>query len=114
MFGLEPHPIGKRLVIINRLVGFFCLLLASAWVALVNGQPLFNGDTTAYVRGADFAIVYFLGPKFATSWPQERTLQGVEQRQQHEVPGVKNGGEGGLYSPIFKTVLAGRSIYYSD
>ena len=112
MFGLEPHPIGKRLVIINRLVGFFFLLLASAWVALVNGQPLINSDTTAYVRGADFAIVYFLGPKFATSWTQERTLQGVEQRQQHDVHEVKAGGEVSLDSPFDKTVMAGRSIYY--
>jgi len=112
MFSLGPHPIGKKFVIIDRLVGFFFLLLASTWAALVNGQPLFNSDTTAYVRGADFAIVYFLGPKFATAWTQERTLQGVEQRQQHEVPGVKNGGEVGLNSPFDKTVMAGRSIYY--
>jgi len=112
MFSFEPHPIGKRLVIINRLVGFFFLLLASTWVALVNGQPLFNIDTTAYVRGADFAVAYFLGPKFATSWTQERTLQGVEQRQQHEVHGVKNGGEVSLNSPFDKSVMAGRSIYY--
>src|ERR1700723_4680819 len=110
MFGFGAPPIGKRLVIINRLVGFFFLLLARAWVALVNGQPLFNIDTTAYVRGADFAVVYFLGPKFATSWTQERTLQGVEQRQQHEVHGVENGGEVGLNSPFDKTVMAGRSI----
>ena len=78
MVRLEPHPIGRRLANINRLVAFLFLLLASTWVALVNGQPLFNVDTTAYVRGADFAVVYFLGPKYATAWTQERTLQGVE------------------------------------
>ena len=82
-------------------------------MALVNGQPLFNVDTTAYVRGADFAVVYFLGPKFATAWTQERTLQGVEPPpQQHEVHGVKSGGEVSLNSPFDKSVMAGRSIYY--
>ena len=112
MSGLEPHLIGRRLVIIKRSLALFFLLLASSWVALVNGQPLFNTDTTAYVRGADFAVVYFLGPKFATSWTQERTLQGVEQPRQHEVNGGKNGGEVGLNSPFDNAVMARRSIYY--
>ena len=112
MSSSEPRPIGKRLVINNRYVGVFVLLLASAWVALVNGQPLFNIDTPAYVRGADFAVVYFLGPKFATSWTQDRTRQGMEQRQKHEVHEVKNGGEVRLNSPFDQAVIAGRSIYY--
>lgn len=102
----------KQGVTINRVVAFFFLLLTSAWVALVNGQPLFNIDTTAYVRGVDFAVVYFLGPKFATSWTQERTLQGLEQEQPHNVRGEKRGGEINLNSPFDKTVMAGRSIYY--
>jgi hypothetical protein len=104
--------IGQSLVTFNRRVALFLLLVATAWVALVNGQPLFNTDTTAYVRGADFAVVYFLGPKFATSWTQERTLQGVEQRQQHEGHDVKHGGIVSLDSPFDKAVMAGRSIYY--
>jgi hypothetical protein len=97
---------------INHSVAFCILLLASAWVALVNGQPLFSVDTTAYIRGADFAAVYFLGPKFATSWTQGRTLQGVEQHQPQNVLGKISGGELSLNSPFDKAVMAGRSIYY--
>jgi|SRR5579862_647651 len=102
----------SRLVIINRLVAYLFLLLASTWVALANGQPLFSADTTAYVRGADFAVVYFLGPKFATTWTQERTLQGVEQRQSPNVRGAIDGDKFSLNSPFDKSVMAGRSIYY--
>ena len=50
------------------------LLVASVWAALVNGQPFFMDDTSAYVRGPDFAVVYLLGDKFASSWTQDRTL----------------------------------------
>jgi hypothetical protein len=85
--------------------------MASAWVALVNGQPLFMADTSAYVRGPDFAVVYLFGNKFATTWTQDRTLQGSE------APALTaNTGSpvhsGSLDSPFDKAVLAGRSIYY--
>lgn len=96
---------------INRLVVLFFLLMASAWAALVNGQPFFMGDTSAYVRGPDFAVVYLFGNKFATSWTQERTLQGAEHPPQHataEAPAE----DVTLNSPYDKAVLAGRSIYY--
>ena len=67
----------------NRLIAVFLLLMASAWVALVNGQPLFMADTSAYVRGPDFAAVYLFGDKVATSWTQERTLHRAEHSSQH-------------------------------
>jgi putative flippase GtrA len=86
--------------------------MASAWVALVNGQPLFMADSTAYVRGPDFAVVYFLGPKFATSWTQERTLEGAERRQIHEQNGGSENRGASLNSPFDNAVMAGRSIYY--
>jgi KaiC/GvpD/RAD55 family RecA-like ATPase len=38
---------------------------ASVWAALVNGQPYFMADTSAYVREPDFAVVYLFGDKFA-------------------------------------------------
>ena len=96
----------------NRLIALFLLLMASAWVALVNGQPLFMADSTAYVRGPDFAIVYFLGPKFATSWTQQRTLQGLEQHQITDHNDGSRNRETSLNSPFDKAILAGRSIYY--
>jgi putative flippase GtrA len=99
-------------VTFNRLIALFLLLLASAWIALVNGQPLFMADTSAYVRGPDFAVVYFLGPKFATSWTQERTLQGMEGHQVNEQKGGPTNPDVSLNSPFDKAIMAGRSIYY--
>ena len=66
-------------------------------------------DTSAYVRGPDFAIVHFLGNRFATAWTQERTLSkgkassDANPSDTIHVP---------LNSPYEKAVLAGRSIYY--
>jgi putative flippase GtrA len=95
----------------NRLIALFLLLLASAWVALVNGQPLFMTDTSAYVRGPDFAAVYFFGNQVATSWTQERTLQRTEQpsRQANSDSPVHDMS---LNAPYDKAVLSGRSIFY--
>ena len=96
---------------INRLTALFLLLMASAWVALVNGQPLFISDTTAYVRGPDFAAVYFLGKNFATSWTQERTLQGNENPKNGDATSTSASGSR-LNSPFDSAIMAGRSIYY--
>src|SRR5664280_976876 len=85
--------------------------MASAWAALVNGQPFFMGDTSAYVRGPDFAVVYLFGNKFATSWTQERTLQGAQHPPQHAIAGSP-AEDVTLNSPYDKAVLAGRSIFY--
>ena len=65
---------------VKGLVVLCILLFVSIWVALVNGQPLFHPDSSAYVRGPDFAVVYFLGDKFATAWTQKRTLEGIRIR----------------------------------
>src|SRR5690242_2336735 len=85
--------------------------MASAWVALVNGQPLFMSDSTAYVRGPDFAVVYFLGDKFATALTQKRTLEGLRPttNDQATKPAAQ---ETRLNSPFDKAILSGRSIYY--
>ena len=101
------HPLRTR-----RLVALFFLWVAGAWIALVNGQPLFHVDSTAYVRGPDFAVVYFLGSKFATSWTQVRTLQGLEEREHHVKNDVSDSSEVGLNSPFDKAIISGRSIYY--
>ena len=96
----------------NRVIVLFLLLMGSAWVALINGQPLFMANSTAYVRGPDFAIVYFFGPKFASSWTQERTLQGLKEHQAREQIAAPTSDEVRLNSPFDKAVMAGRSIYY--
>src|SRR5262245_43028007 len=93
-----------------KIAALFLLLMASAWPALVNGHPFFFPDTSNYVRCPDFTVVYFLGKKFATSWTQERTLQGVEHPSRDKIAGSDRNV--GLNSPFDKAVLAGRSIYY--
>ena len=99
---------GDRRVSLSRLSVLCLLLIASAWVALINGQPFFMADTSAYVREPDFAAVYFLGPKFATSWTQDRTLQG----RNNAVPQTAHRDDPPLNSPFEGSILAGRSIYY--
>ena len=79
-------------------------------MALINGQPFFMPDTSAYTRGPDFAVVYFLGPRFASAWTQGRTLHGgaaAEARTRSEAPAFLP-----LNSPFDKAILKGRSIYY--
>jgi len=87
------------------------LLAASAWAALVNGQPFFLDDTSAYIRGPDFAIVHFLGDRFATTWTQDRTLRAekIRSTSKNNSTSVQDVP---LNSPYDKAVLAGRSVYY--
>jgi putative flippase GtrA len=102
-------------VTFNRVIVLFLLLMWSAWAALINDQPFFMADSSAYIRGPDFATVYFLGPKFATSWTQERTLQGInylKQHQIHEKVAAPTSEDVRLNSPFDKAVMGGRSIYY--
>jgi len=95
---------------VSRLIGLFALLLAGMWVALVNGQPLFHPDTSAYVRGPDFAVVYFFGNRFATSWTQKRTLEGPRTTSSNTSDSAAQGSP--INSPFDQSVLSGRSIYY--
>ena len=94
---------------LSRFATIFLLLVGSAWAALVNGQPFFMEDTSAYVRGPDFAIVHFLGNRFASAWTQERTLNKGKVSSHTNPSETKHVP---LNSPYDKAVLAGRSIYY--
>ena len=96
---------------ITRLFVLSILAIASVWVAVVNGQPLFHPDSSTYVRGPDFTAVYFLGNKFATSWTQQRTLNGAQTsmsdvKQKAAIKHIE------LNSPFDHSVLSGRSVYY--
>src|SRR5690348_9283667 len=95
---------------LGRAIALLALLVASTWVALFNGQPLFHPDTSAYVRGPDFAVVYLFGNNFATSWTQERTLEG--KKGNHTITKKQKAPEVRLNSPFDNSVLNGRSIYY--
>jgi len=87
------------------------LLIASAWIALVNGQPLFYFDTTSYVRGPDYAVVHLLGSNFASSWTQDGQLEHPRESTAGESQTPAN-RTGSLSSPSEQAVLSGRSIYY--
>jgi hypothetical protein len=81
--------------------------LLGIWPALTNGSPFFYYDTTAYVRGADFAISKVLGSRFATDWAkdQRRTIQPQSSMASAGPPAV--GPKAGR-----RVVLAGRSVIY--
>ena len=81
--------------------------LLGIWPALTNGSPFFYYDTTAYVRGADFAISKVLGSRFATEWAkdQRRVIQPKSSVAGADPPAV--GQKAGR-----RVVLAGRSIIY--
>lgn len=96
----------------GRLLTLCILSVASAWIALVNGQPLFYPDTTAYVRGPDYAVVRLLGSKFKSSWTQERNLQNPQEPTGGERQMTPATRRGSLNSPSEQAVLSGRSIYY--
>ncbi len=95
----------------DRIIVLFLLLLASTWAALVNGGPFFMQDTTAYVREPDFAVVYLLGPKFATSWTQESTIK-ADKNTVQTTNSTSINPRVPLNAPFQKAILAGRSFYY--
>jgi hypothetical protein len=97
-------------VTVGRAITLFLLLVATTWAAIVNGQPFFMADTSAYVRAPDFAVVYALGPRFASAWTQQRTLQAENQRP--DSSGEQTSSTVPLNAPFDKAVLGGRSIYY--
>jgi len=101
-------------VTLNRLTVLFLLLMASVWVALINGQPLFMTDSTAYVRGPDFAVVYEFGSKFATTWTQKRTIEGVQNSERKDESESPSAATPRLNSPFDKAIMAGRSICTSS
>ena len=85
-----------------------CAVLAAAvammWAALVNGQPFFTPDTSAYVRGPDVAVVKLLGARFASPWARQ------EPPSAHVMPAKTGAALSHSYDD--NEVLAGRSIYY--
>jgi len=82
----------------------YFLALLGAVVLLIptflNGYPFFYYDSSAYVRGPDFAIREIINPKLTTVW------SGVEVASDKILPASSSPGEAA------KTILSGRSVYY--
>lgn len=95
---------------IKRLAVILLLMLMGAWAVLVNQQPFFLEDTSAYVREPDFAVVHALGARFATEWTQPRTLEGAEGHPQAQSLASKSPIR--LNDPFHKATISGRSIFY--
>jgi len=86
---------------------FAAVTLLGIWPSLTNRSPFFYYDTTAYVRGADFAVSKVLGSHFATDWAkdQRRIIQPQSLVASADPPAL--GQKAGR-----RVVLAGRSIIY--
>jgi hypothetical protein len=93
----------------NAQAGALGLLVLSAlcWAPLFNGQPFFFADTTAYVRGADFAVAKVLGITTVWSDIAAQKAAGLDTTKGSQPLDVKS-----LSSVQDKAVLAGRSVYY--
>jgi putative flippase GtrA len=93
----------------DRVLTVILLTLACIWVAVVNGQPLFMEDTTAYVRGPDYAVVRLLGGQFRTAWTQRQSSDSPHELQDTPKPDPSLNSN---VDPLSKAILSGRSIYY--
>lgn len=86
---------------VGRIVRNCCLgslgILALSWAGIVNGQPFFYPDTSAYVRSADMAFYKLAG--IASPWT-EREASGASGKKNPEL------------APEKRVVLSGRSPYY--
>lgn len=100
----DSRPRGKLFALLA--IAFVAGL--STWVTVINGQPLFHPDTSAYLRGADYTVVHFFGDTFSTEWTQQRVLH--LSATHNDLAAVT--APTPLNSPLEKSVLAGRSIYY--
>lgn len=107
MNNLPTKPAQATLAPRQLALWFAILALLGIWPALTNGQPFFYADTTAYVRGADFAISKALGSRFSTNWSKD-------QRRAIEIQTSVTGSEPSAaeQKPAQRVVLAGRSIIY--
>ena len=94
----------------DRVLTIILLTLACIWVAIVNGQPLFMEDTTAYVRGPDYAVVRLLGDQFRTAWTQRQSSDSPQEVK--DTPKVDPSIKDSNVDPSSKAILSGRSIYY--
>lgn len=77
------------------------LLMLMMWPAIYNGQPIFNTDTTAYIRGADAAIAKLTGHD--SVWGAKGRMAAADLEQ----------AAPSLFDPEKRDfVTAGRSVYY--
>ena len=94
----------------DRVLTIILLTLACIWVAIVNGQPLFMEDTTAYVRGPDYAVVRLLGDQFRTAWTQRQSSDSSQEVK--DIPNADPSTQDSRADLSSRSILSGRSIYY--
>ena len=114
---ISKHQSKSRL---GSLVWFAMAVLVLCAAAVVNGQPFFYPDTTAYVRGAEMGLTKVLGERFRTDLlPPEAVHAPIEPQADPQFSaalpktlGSADRKARGLTSIEDKIVLAGRSVYY--
>ncbi|MGH8220973.1 MAG: hypothetical protein ACREUT_20760 [Steroidobacteraceae bacterium] len=96
----------------SRLVGAAALCafgVALMWPAFFNGQPIFFGDTSAYIRGADAGVQAFFHRRSAWSLSgADAIVPGSSPVRREAAPGSQRHGS----SIAEKSVVSGRSPYY--
>ena len=96
---------------LQRWLFHIACVLALALPALINGQPFYFPDTTAYTRAADSAVYVFSGHRISTEWTD---------RYRHALDKGDIVGEGAAPGRVSATVndlgagsiMAGRSPYF--
>lgn len=100
---------GIRGGVLQRWLFHLACVLALAAPALINGQPFYFPDTTAYTRAADSAVYVFSGHRISTEWTDRyrRSLDEdttAAKLRGHVSPNVNDLG--------VESIMAGRSPYF--
>jgi len=86
-------------------------VVSLAWPALINGQPFYFPDTTAYVRAADIAVYMASGKRISTAWTEHYADAvadlAVSRSADTKSEGAAHGNDLGS-----GRIMAGRSPYF--
>ena len=91
---------------LRRVLFHFACVLSLAWPALINGQPFYFPDTTAYVRSADIAVYIFSGHRVRTAWTEHYLAAMTKPRVQ---PGTTPAKAARGNDLSYGSIMAGRS-----
>src|SRR5258707_5946729 len=93
-----------------RLGIYLVLLIGCVSVAVINGQPFFYYDTSAYVEGPDAAVGRLFGDNFRTVWTQKTTSSSPAAVANPSRAGAS--AEPAKETQPRQPIITGRSLYY--
>jgi hypothetical protein len=95
--------------VLQRWLFHIACVVALAWPAMVNRQPFYFPDTTAYVRSADSAAYIFSGHRVTTDWTahysRQLAMRGKIKDVDHKVSAT-------VTDLGTDSIMAGRSPYF--